>query len=100
MSAGIRGRGSQRDEFAAVGAGPVGGFEYGNNIARLFGSNRQRFTQDQVIGQVPMEAPAGMGSGPHSRFDQPVIAVVGGNPEIDRCLGMVADAVAVSRARA
>src|SRR6056297_3065457 len=46
------------DEGAALGTRPVGGFEHGDHVTRLLGSDGERFAEQEVVGEVAVESPA------------------------------------------
>ena len=50
------------DEFAAVGAGVMRGFEYRDHIAGLLGADCERLPEQQVVRKVSMKSPSGMWS--------------------------------------
>ena len=78
-------------EFAAVLARPVAGLEHGDDVAGFLGSDRQRFAQQQVVGEVAVESPARAGRRCDGGLAHAERAVVGGDGEVDRCFGVVRD---------
>ena len=77
----------------------MSGLEHPDDIPALARIDSEGVAEQEMVGQVAMEAPAGMRNGRQIGFEKTPVALVSGEPEVDRTLSVMVDATQIAATR-